>query len=138
MSLVTLTMRTQTVTLRKAVIDDVGLIVELMARDQLRASVESSAVADRGPYLKAFEAIDADPVLAARVRADLGRSRTPRQIAGRLRLEANDTTVETMRKSPDAQGLTVSHEVFLSIDLRLAQGRAGQVQNPAPVQACEA
>lgn len=28
--------------------------------------------------------IDADPVLAARVRADLRRSRTPRQIAGRL------------------------------------------------------
>ena len=34
--------------------------------------------------------IDADPVLAARVRADLRRSRTPRQIAGRLRLEATD------------------------------------------------
>lgn len=33
-------------------------------------------------------AIDADPVLAARVRADLKASRTPRQIAGRLRLEA--------------------------------------------------
>jgi len=34
--------------------------------------------------------VDCDPVLAARVRADLARSRTPRQIAGRLRLEAND------------------------------------------------
>lgn len=32
--------------------------------------------------------IDADPVVSARVRADLKRSRTPRQIAGRLRLEA--------------------------------------------------
>uniref|UniRef100_UPI003F86EE21 transposase n=1 Tax=Gordonia oryzae TaxID=2487349 RepID=UPI003F86EE21 len=31
-------------------------------------------------------AIDADLVLAARVRADLKLSRTPRQIAGRLRL----------------------------------------------------
>lgn len=56
--------------------------------------------------------IDADPVLSARVRADLGRSRTPRQIAGRLRVEANDASVETMVHSPDAQGRTVSHEAI--------------------------
>lgn len=36
--------------------------------------------------------INADPVLAARVRADLRRSRTPRQIAGRLQREATDVT----------------------------------------------
>ena len=54
--------------------------------------------------------IDADPVLAARVRADLRRSRTPRQIAGRLRLEATDATVERMNFSPDAEGRSVSHE----------------------------
>lgn len=57
-------------------------------------------------------AIDADPVLAARVRADLRRSRTPRQIAGRLRLEARDATVGTMVHSPDAQGRQVSHEAI--------------------------
>ncbi|AFA71264.1 integrase catalytic region [Gordonia polyisoprenivorans VH2] len=57
-------------------------------------------------------AIDADPVLAARVRADLRVSRTPRQIAGRLRLEATDSTVEVMQRSPDAQGRTVSHEAI--------------------------
>jgi len=56
--------------------------------------------------------IDADPVLAARVKADLFRSQTPRQVSGRLRLEANDPTVETMVKSPDASGQTVSHEAI--------------------------
>lgn len=56
--------------------------------------------------------IDSDPVLAARVRADLRRSRTPRQIAGRLRLEACDTTVEAMTHSTDADGRTVSHEAI--------------------------
>lgn len=56
--------------------------------------------------------IDTDPVLTARVRADLRRSRTPRQIAGRLRLEARDTTVEPMAHSTDADGRTVSHEAI--------------------------
>lgn len=53
-----------------------------------------------------------DPVLAARVLADLRRSRTPRQIAGRLRLEAEDVTVGTMIYSPDAEGRTLSHEAI--------------------------
>ncbi|WP_068213790.1 IS30 family transposase, partial [Rathayibacter tanaceti] len=56
--------------------------------------------------------IDADSVLSARVRADLKRSRTPRQIAGRLRLEAADASVDTMTHSPDAAGRTVSHEAI--------------------------
>lgn len=56
--------------------------------------------------------IDSDPVLSARVREDLRRSRTPRQIAGRLHLEATDPTVETMTKSPDADGRTISHEAI--------------------------
>ncbi len=56
--------------------------------------------------------LETDPVLAARVKADLARSRTPRQIAGRLRLEATDASVETMTKSPDAEGRTVSHEAI--------------------------
>ncbi len=57
-------------------------------------------------------AIDADLVLKARVLADLRRSRTPRQIAGRLRLERDDATVSTMKNSPDAQGRVVSHEAI--------------------------
>lgn len=57
-------------------------------------------------------AVDADPVLACRVRADLKRSRTPCQIAGRLRLEADDASVEVMEHSPHAGGRTVSHEAI--------------------------
>lgn len=56
--------------------------------------------------------IDADPVLAARVRADLSPSRIPRQVAGRLRLEASDATVGLMEHSPPAEGKTVSHEAI--------------------------
>lgn len=56
--------------------------------------------------------IDFDPILTARLRADLQRSRTPRQIAGRLRLEACDATVEVMAHSPAADGRTVSHEAI--------------------------
>lgn len=57
-------------------------------------------------------AIEADPALKARVLADLKAARTPRQIAGRLRLEAQDRTVELMKRSVDAQGRTVSHEAI--------------------------
>ncbi|MCD2146519.1 helix-turn-helix domain-containing protein [Gordonia paraffinivorans] len=57
-------------------------------------------------------AVDADPALRARVLADLKHSRTPRQIAGRLRLEAVDDTVELMEGSTPAQGATVSHEAI--------------------------
>ncbi|MHA7305384.1 GNAT family N-acetyltransferase [Arthrobacter sp. TMN-49] len=48
-------------TLRRAEVSDVGPIVELIARDQLRASAESADPAKRAPYLAAFQAIDADP-----------------------------------------------------------------------------
>ena len=53
-----------------------------------------------------------DPVLQARVEADLAASWTPNEIAGRLRLEAADPTVERMAYSPDAQGRTVSAEAI--------------------------
>lgn len=57
-------------------------------------------------------AVDADPVLNARVIADLRRSRTPNQIAGRLKVEAADATVELMDGSLPAHGKTVSHEAI--------------------------
>ena len=46
-----------TFTLRRAAATDVGAIVALLADDQLRASVESTAPEDRRPYELAFEAI---------------------------------------------------------------------------------
>lgn len=56
--------------------------------------------------------IDGDPVLKHRVLADLRRSRTPRQIAGRLRAEAIDARLEPCKGSPPARGARVSHEAI--------------------------
>ncbi len=47
-------------TLRKAEARDVGAIVALLADDELRASVESSAMEHRRPYDQAFHAINSD------------------------------------------------------------------------------
>jgi IS30 family transposase len=61
-------------------------------------------------------------VLAARVAADLKRSRTPRQIAGRLRLEAADRSVGLMLGSRPAGGRTVSHEAIYQWIYALPKG----------------
>lgn len=54
--------------------------------------------------------VAADPVLQARVHADLRRGRSPRAIAGRLAAEAADPTLEVAHGSPAGQGRIVSHE----------------------------
>lgn len=64
----------------------------------------------------------ADPVLRARVLADLKRSRTPRRIAGRLHLEASDDTVGLMNGSEPAHGRTVSHEALYRFIYALPKG----------------
>lgn len=66
--------------------------------------------------------IAGDDVLQARVLADLKRSRTPRQIAGRLRLEADDATVGPVTHSPPADGVTVSHEAIYQYIYALPKG----------------
>lgn len=63
-----------------------------------------------------------DPVLRARVLADLKRSRTPRQIAGRLTLEAQDDTVGLMKGSTPAQGKTASHEAIYQFIYAMPRG----------------
>ncbi|MVT25421.1 IS30 family transposase [Nesterenkonia alkaliphila] len=66
--------------------------------------------------------IEADPVLRFRVLADLKHSRTPRQVAGRLHLEARDETVALMKGSVPAQGKTVSHEAIYRFIYALPKG----------------
>lgn len=73
--------------------------------------------------------IDTDQVLTARVQADLRRSRTPRQTAGRLRSEARDTTVEPMAHSTDADGRTVSHEAIYRWIYALPEGELAKAQS---------
>ena len=63
-----------------------------------------------------------DPVLQARVDAGLAASWTPNEIAGRLRLEAADPTVERMGNSPDARGQTVSGEAIYQYIYALPKG----------------
>ncbi len=48
--------------------------------------------------------VGADPVPAARVLAELKRSRTPCQIAGRLTAEARDASEGPVKGSPSAEG----------------------------------
>ncbi len=54
--------------------------------------------------------------------ADLAASWTPNEIAGRLRLEATDPTVERMANSPDARGRTVSGEAIYQYIYAIPKG----------------
>lgn len=56
------------------------------------------------------------------MRQDLRRSRTPRQIAGRLRVEAGDVTLEPLPGSVNAEGRTVSHEAIYQYIYALPKG----------------
>lgn len=56
--------------------------------------------------------VAADEALRTRVLASLSQSRTPRQVAGRLRLEAQDETVGLMKGSRPAEGKTASPEAI--------------------------
>ena len=62
------------------------------------------------------------PALRARVLADLKHSRTPRQIAGRLHLEAREATVGLMKGSPPAEGHTASHEAIYQFIYAMPRG----------------
>lgn len=67
-----------------------------------------------------------DPVLKARVLADLSQSRTPRQIAGRLTLEATGDTVELMKGSTPADGRTASHGAIYQFVYAMLRGELAQ------------
>lgn len=61
-------------------------------------------------------------MLRARALGDLKRSRSPRQIAGRLRREATEVTVATMSHSIPAGGRQVSHETIYRFIFALPKG----------------
>jgi transposase, IS30 family len=95
---------------------DVSVISREVRRNMTKTAgyrpVTADVVAQRRRCRAQRRVIDTDPVLRARVVADLARSRTPRQIALRLRLEAGDVTVGLMAGSVPAEGVTVSHEAI--------------------------
>lgn len=73
--------------------------------------------------------IVSDPVLEVRVNVDLAAPRTPNEIADRLRLEAEDPTVEPMPNSPDAQGRTISGEAIYQYIYALPRGELARRGN---------
>ena len=63
-----------------------------------------------------------DPLLAARVRADLKQGRSPRAIAGRLRAEHDDPGLPAPTGSPAGHGCLVSHEAIYAYIYALPKG----------------
>ena len=84
--------------------------------------VSADVAAQRARSRPKARKVDHDPVLRDRVLADLRHSRTPRQIAGRLRLEASDNNVEPVEGSPSAAGRVVSHEAIYQYIYALPKG----------------
>ncbi len=99
---------------------DIGRSPSVVSREIVRNStrtrgyrpVAADRAAERRRARPQVRGADADPVIRARVLADLKRSRTPRQIAGRMRLEASGATVDLMPGSLPADGKTISHEAI--------------------------
>jgi len=94
--------------LRRATTDDVAPIVELIAADQLRAGIESTAPEHRARYDAAFAAIDADPAhLLAVVCDERGRVVATMQltvIPGLARAGATRLQIEAVRVRADQRG----------------------------------
>lgn len=63
-----------------------------------------------------------DQVLEARVRSDLERGLSPRQISGRLHAEARDASLEVVHGSLPAEGRLVSHEAIYQYVYALPKG----------------
>ena len=83
----------------------IGRVTSVVTREIARNStktrgyqvVTADVAAQRRRSRPQGRKVASDPVLKTRVLADLKQSRSPRQIAGRLTLEASDDTVELMK-----------------------------------------
>jgi GNAT superfamily N-acetyltransferase len=97
-----------TVTLREAVVDDVPSLVELLAADQLGSARESAdSVEGLAPYVRAFEAIDADPAHLLVVADADGRVVATLQLSfipGLARRGALRAQIEAVRVHADRRG----------------------------------
>ena len=101
----------QTITLRRAGLSDVPGIVSLLAADQLRANVDSTADAHRAGYERAFRAIDGDPahLLVVGTDAHGGVIATMQLtfIPGLARGGATRLQIEAVRVDADLRGIGV-------------------------------
>ena len=104
------------VTLRRAVVDDVAAIVELLAQDSLSATRDGADGPEGlGPYLRAFEAVDADPAHLLLVAEDDGEVVGTMQVtflpglarSGALRAQLEAVHVRSDRRSSGVGGAMV-------------------------------
>jgi GNAT superfamily N-acetyltransferase len=97
-----------TVTLREAVAGDVPGLVELLASDQLGAARDGpDPVEGFAPYLRAFEALDADPAHLLLVADADGRVAATMQLSyipGLARRGALRAQIEAVRVHADPRG----------------------------------
>lgn len=86
--------------------------------------------AQNGPNPRAHpqhRLMDTGPLIRERVLADLGRGRTPRQIAGRLTLEATHTSVEPVEGAIPVGGARISHEALYTWIYALPKGELARL-----------
>jgi GNAT superfamily N-acetyltransferase len=104
------------VVLRKAVVEDVPAIVELLVADQLGATRDGVATdADLQPYLCAFSAIDADPAHLLLVAGDDGQVLATMQLSfipGLARRGALRAQIEAVRVRQDYRGRGLGAALF--------------------------
>ena len=95
-------------TLREAVLDDVPSLVELLAADQLGSAREGAdSVEGLAPYVRAFEALDADPAHLLVVADANGRVVATMQLSfipGLARRGALRAQIEAVRVHADRRG----------------------------------
>lgn len=105
---------------------DVSVVSREVARNSTKTKgyvlVHAQCAAERRRCRPQERKVASDPVLRARVLKDLGRSRTPNQIAGRLRAEATDPTLGCVSNLVDAHGRTVSHEAIYHFIYAMPRG----------------
>jgi GNAT superfamily N-acetyltransferase len=89
--------------IRPATREDVPAIVALLADDPIGAGRET--VAELGPYLRAWEAIAANPSARLVVAADAGGA-----IAGTLQLDLLDSLTRGGMRRAQVEGVRVAHD----------------------------
>ena len=124
MTLTTLTVDGQAITLRQAALSDLGAIVALLADDEVRAADASTTDADREGYERSFRAIDADPahllVVATSATDSVVATMQLTFLPGLSRGGATRLQIEAVRVHSGVRGLGLGGAM---IDWAIGEGR---------------
>ncbi|WP_411720902.1 N-acetyltransferase family protein [Mycetocola sp.] len=124
MTLTTLNAAGHPITLREADLPDVAGIVRLLAEDELRGAIDSTAIEDRAGYERAFRAIDADPahllVVGVDPRGDVIATMQLSFLPGLARAGATRLQIEAVRVHSRLRGHGVGGAM---IEWALEEGR---------------